>query len=143
MRDQLLLLSQARDFTGMPLLPVSWGEVFDKQSILEIKTKRVTEAPKRVHIERELSEVRLVIGSLSRFPELLPTLMDQLKCINETLWDVEDALRQAERSPVFDDASVQLARQVYLSNDRRAGLKREINVLLGSVLQEEKSYPAY
>ena len=142
-RDQLVLLSEARAFTRMPLLPVAWGEVFDKQSILKIKVERVTEAPKRVHIERELSEVRLAIGDLSRFPAQLPALIEQLKRVNEVLWDVEDALRQAERSQAFDDAFVQLARQVYLNNDRRADLKREINVLLGSVLQEEKSYAPY
>lgn len=154
-RDQLVLLTtaiepvaqsergQASDFTQMPLLPVSWGEVFDKLTILQIKIERISELSKRVHIERELSEVQSAIGNLARFPAQMPHLIDQLKRINDTLWDVEDALRQVERNQAFDDAFIQLARQVYIKNDRRALLKSEINALLGSALVEQKSYAAY
>lgn len=131
------------DYVTMPLLPVSWGEVFDKLSILDIKSERISDPDKRRNVERERDEIVAVVGDMDRFPPGLPALLVQLKATNAQLWDVEDGKRQAEREQRFDAHFIALARQVYIGNDRRAALKRDINTLLGSAIVEEKSYAAY
>lgn len=131
------------DYVTMPLLPVSWGEVFDKLSILDIKSERISDPDKRRNVERERDEIVAVVGNMDRFPPGLPALLVQLKATNAQLWDVEDGKRQAEREQRFDAHFIALARQVYIGNDRRAALKRDINTLLGSAIVEEKSYAAY
>lgn len=128
----------------MPQLPVAWGEVFDKLTILQIKAEKLQQdAAKLVNVNKERQEIEKVVGDLSRFPTDLPVLVQALKDINARIWDVEDAKRDCERRQCFDDSFVQLARQVYFSNDQRAVIKRQLNELLGSVLVEEKSYQAY
>ena len=119
------------------------GELIDKITILEIKTERITDPAKlgNVRIElKTLAEARdsTLVGS----PEL-DDLTKQLKMINEQLWDIEDDIRDCERDKDFGDKFVELARAVYKSNDKRAAFKRDINVLLGSHLVEEKSYSDY
>ncbi len=135
--------SKIETFTKMPLLPVAWGEVFDKLSILEIKMERISDPAKLQNVERERAEIAAVVGDLKRFPPALHALRVQLRAINAQLWDVEDGKRQAEREQRFDAHFVALARQVYVGNDQRADIKRQINALLGSALVEEKSYAAY
>ncbi|MEI8186549.1 MAG: DUF6165 family protein [Chlorobiaceae bacterium] len=131
------------DWPTMPLLPVSWGEVFDKLTILRIKAEKLADSAKLVNIELEKKEIKKVVGNMSRFPaELLP-LVDALQQSNERLWDVEDSKRNCERRQCFDEGFVQLAREVYFGNDQRAAIKRQINELLGSAIVEEKSYQAY
>ena len=127
----------------MPHLPVAWGEVFDKLTILQIKTDKLQDAAKLAHVNQERQAIEAVVGDMARFPVGLPALVRALKDINAQLWDVEDAKRDCERRQCFDDRFVQLARQVYLGNDQRAAIKRQINTLLGSALVEEKSYQAY
>ena len=127
----------------MPLLPVSWGEVFDKMTILQIKVEKFAGSLKRANVERELREIALVVGDFDRFPAELQPCMDELKRVNERLWNVEDSKRECERKHCFDDHFVQLAREVYFGNDKRAAIKRQINALLGSAIVEEKSYNAY
>ncbi len=127
----------------MPLLPVSWGEVFDKMTILQIKAEKFAGSEKLANVERERGEIGEVVGDLHRFPAELQPLIDALKKMNERLWDVEDGKRECERRHCFDDHFVQLAREVYFGNDQRAAIKRQINALLGSALVEEKSYNAY
>lgn len=134
---------QTNDWITMPLLPVSWGEVFDKLTILQIKAEKLTDANKLANVERERMEIEQVIGEMARFPADLPDLVQQLKTINTELWDVEDGKRDCERKQNFDDAFVQLARKVYFGNDKRAAIKRQINDLLGSAIVEEKSYQSY
>ena len=127
----------------MPLLPVSWGEVFDKLTILQIKAEKLNDLSKLSNVERERKEIGKVIGDINRFPAHLLLLVDELKGINERLWDVEDGKRDCERLQSFDNRFVQLARDVYFGNDQRAAIKRKINELLGSAIVEEKSYQAY
>lgn len=128
---------------AMPHLPVAWGEVFDKLTILQIKAEKLQDAAKLANVNKERHQIDQVVGDLTRFPASLPTLVQALKDINTQLWDVEDAKRDCERRQCFDERFVQLARQVYFGNDRRAAIKRQINALLGSALVEEKSYQAY
>lgn len=128
---------------AMPQLPVAWGEVFDKLTILQIKADKLQDAAKLAHVNQERQAIEAVVGDMARFPVGLPALVRALKDINTQLWDVEDAKRDCERRQCFDDRFVQLARQVYFGNDQRAAIKRQINTLLGSALVEEKSYQAY
>lgn len=128
---------------AMPQLPVAWGEVFDKLTILQIKTDKLQDAAKRANVNQERLAIEAVVGDMVRFPAGLPALVQALKDINTQLWDVEDAKRDCERRQCFDDGFVQLARKVYFGNDQRAAIKRQINELLGSALVEEKSYQAY
>lgn len=127
----------------MPILvPVSWGELLDKITILEIKTRRIEDSAKLANVGRELEALNAVVG-VGTLPDGAPVLIDQLRAVNEALWDVEDAIRDCERHKDFGARFVELARSVYHSNDRRAALKRDLNELLGSELVEEKSYQAY
>jgi hypothetical protein len=125
------------------LVPVSWGEVIDKITILEIKTERLTDPAKLVNVRKELAE--LVAVREREFPghSALAALSSELKKINEKLWVVEDEIRDCERAKDFSVKFVALARAVYVTNDERALLKRRVNELLGSALIEEKSYAPY
>jgi len=122
--------------------PVSAGELLDKITILRIKQQRISDAGKLVNINRELSALEQVAIDLLGDPALAD-LIAQLQHINETLWDIEDEIRDCERRQDFSDHFVQLARSVYLTNDRRSEIKRNINIACGSLLVEEKSYAAY
>lgn len=125
------------------LVPVSWGEVIDKITILEIKAERIADAAKLANITNELDE--LVAVREREFPAhvQLAVLAAELKAINEKLWVVEDDIRDCERAKDFGAKFVELARAVYYTNDERAAVKRKINDLLGSALVEEKSYQPY
>lgn len=127
----------------MPMLPVAWGEVFDKLTILEIKAERLSDAAKIANVEREKQEILRVVGDMSRYPAALPTLVAELREINGKLWDIEDGKRACERTQTFDAHFIELARAVYKGNDLRAEIKRKINDCLGSTLKEEKSHAAY
>ena len=119
------------------------GELIDKITILEIKSARITDAAKVENVRVELSTLENARDSaISASPELTD-LTAQLKAINEALWEIEDDIRDCERDKDFGEKFVELARSVYKSNDKRAALKRDINVLLGSRLVEEKSYSDY
>lgn len=128
---------------AMPQLPVSWGEVFDKLTILQIKAGKLQDAAQRANVIKEHLEIEAVIGDMACFPAQLPVLVQALKEINALLWDVEDGKRHCERQQSFGQEFVELARKVYFGNDQRAAMKRQINALLGSTLVEEKSYKAY
>jgi hypothetical protein len=122
----------------MPLVPVSWGELIDKITILEIKSHKVVDPAARANIEKELF---LLLEKARRpAPAKLFELQGALKAVNKALWDIEDDLRGKEVDGRFDDEFIALARSVYRHNDRRAALKREINELLNSGLVEEKLY---
>lgn len=126
-----------------PSLPVAWGEVFDKLTILQIKEIKLQDPAKRANVAHEKAEIERVVGDMDRFPEGLKALVDALRAINTGLWEVEDGKRDCERRQAFDAHFVQLARRVYFDNDQRAAIKRQINTLLGSAIVEEKSYQAY
>ena len=125
---------------AIPLLPVAWGEVFDKLTILEIKQAALRDEAQRANVARERAAIEAVIGERQRFPHGLQALVDALRQINLALWDIEEGKRACERSQCFDAHFVELARNVYLKNDQRAAIKRQINLLLGSGLVEEKSH---
>jgi hypothetical protein len=133
-------MQEKNSWTPMPLVPVSWGEVFDKITILQIKLARIQNPAKAANVEKELRSLSLIAGDVARFPAALPPLIEALRTVNSELWDIEEGKRQAEKSQTFDAAFIALARAVYIKNDRRAALKKEINLLLGSMIIEEKSY---
>ncbi len=120
-------------------VPVSPGELLDKISILEIKAQRIVDAEQRRFVDRELALLRERWEN-SGLNTDLDDLFDQLRQVNEQLWDIEDAIRESEKSKRFDDAFIALARSVYLANDKRAALKRLINERTQSPLREVKSY---
>lgn len=129
----------------MPQLraPVSVGELIDKITILEIKSERIKDADKLVNIKHELKALRTVWTKNKPADVDLTTPTAQLKDVNETLWDIEDRIRAKESRGDFDQGFIEIARAVYINNDKRAQLKREINLAVGSDLVEEKSYQAY
>lgn len=124
--------------------PVSPGELIDKITILEIKQERIKDVDKvkNVNLELELLE-SLWNGSVYQSSALVVKKRAELKFINEKLWAIEDDLRLKESKAEFDRDFIELARSVYLTNDRRASVKREINLEVGSKLIEEKSYQDY
>ena len=122
---------------------ISVGELFDKMTILEIKSERIDDAQKLENVWRELNALRFAFNeSVPMTPEL-EQLVQELKAANEALWETEDLIRDKEREQCFDDEFIALARAVYLQNDERCRTKRAINELLGSRLIEEKSYKPY
>jgi hypothetical protein len=124
------------------LLPTSIGDAVDKLTILEIKSERITDKTKRENVQKELA---LVSGELASLEGELNCkgLRASLKAVNAQLWDVEDTIREHERRQDFGEEFVRLARSVYRLNDQRAQLKREINLVCGSAIVEEKEYVDY
>jgi hypothetical protein len=127
----------------MPAVPVSWGEVIDKITILEIKEQRLSSPQAVANVRKELTVLNRAVAELKSAPAALNGLKQKLKTINEKLWDVEDNIRAKEAAKTFDPQFIELARSVYFSNDERARAKREINELLKSGLVEEKQYTSY
>jgi len=121
------------------LAPISVGELIDKITILEIKFEHITDSDKRENVARELITLTGILQDLEDLPNL-QSLSQQLSMINVELWHIEDAKRECERNQTFDEHFIHLARQVYIKNDLRAQIKREINTLCGSHIVEEKSY---
>jgi hypothetical protein len=122
-----------------PRAPVSWGELLDKITILEIKRERISSAAALANVVLELTLLKelarpvLGRGSVTR-------LLNRLKSVNARLWSVEDRIRMKEAAAEFDEEFIRLARSIYRTNDLRAALKRRVNAALGSELVEEKSY---
>ena len=124
-------------------VPVSVGEVIDKVTILEIKSNRIADTDKLRNIATELDALRpLVSGGVFDNDEVV-ALTDALRAVNGELWDIEDDIRAEEAAGRFGDRFIELARAVYVTNDRRAELKKKINLATGSELVEEKSYEDY
>lgn len=122
--------------------PVSWGELADKITILEIKAERIDDVGKRANVQRELDLLREKMALAPDRPGLAG-LVDGLRAVNLELWVIEDDIRDCERAKDFGAQFIALARAVYQTNDRRAALKKDINLLLGSGIVEEKSYKPY
>ena len=121
---------------AIPHIPVAWGEVFDKLTILDIKLLHLRSPSQQQSLQSERQAIEQAIGPRSRFPPGLDALVDALRALNQQLWHVEEGKRRCEREQCFDVHFVQLAREVYLKNDQRAVIKRQINDLLGSGLRE-------
>jgi peptidoglycan hydrolase CwlO-like protein len=124
-------------------VPISWGELVDKITILEIKMDRIKDAEKLVNINRELQSLRLIFEKGCSEPEKIGQVKAELREVNEKLWMIEDDIRKCEKEKDFSQRFIELARAVYINNDQRAAFKREINTILNSELFEEKSYEDY
>ncbi len=125
---------------GAALVPVSFGELVDKITILEIKSERIDDAGKLVNIRLELELLTTAFAGFCVLPPRAGELRAELRRINEALWEIEDQIRDCERNNDFGAKFVGLARRVYLTNDRRSAVKRQLNQLAGSAIVEEKSY---
>lgn len=124
-------------------VPVSPGEVLDKITILEIKAERISDAGKVANVKRELELLSASWLEAVDQDDTISRIHAQLKAINETLWEIEDDIRDKERAREFDQVFIELARSVYVTNDQRANAKKELNTYLGSEIVEEKSYQDY
>jgi hypothetical protein len=139
-----MTLSQSLSAGRQPILvEIAPGELLDKITILEIKAERITDADKLHNVRTELAALRAVRDRAIPASTGLEELTAGLRQVNETLWDVEDAIRLCDRNGDFGERFVVLARSVYRHNDRRTALKRRINELLGSAIREEKQYTSY
>jgi hypothetical protein len=123
--------------------PVSYGELIDKITILEIKSRRITDEAKLANVRNELDMLNATWANSAASQIDISDERARLLAVNEALWDIEDNIRLMERAQTFDAAFIELARSVYFRNDERAAFKREINQKLGSELVEEKSYQDY
>lgn len=119
------------------LVPVSFGELLDKIAILQIKSERMRDAAKLANVRNELSALETSWMAHPAAGHDIVRLRAELKAVNERLWVIEDDIRLKEQAQSFDDAFVQLARSVYIENDERARIKKEINLALGSAYVEE------
>jgi len=122
---------------------ISVGEFFDKITILEIKKKKIHDQEKLTNVNNELTELRNIEQTYNLENFQLNNLIKKLYNVNLELWDIEDKIRILEKSKSFDSEFIQLARSVYIKNDLRANLKKEINIKSKSNLIEEKSYEKY
>lgn len=124
-------------------VPVSFGELIDKITILEIKSERIEDPAKLANVRRELAALDATWRACPAGAIDIAAARAELKAVNERLWVIEDEIRLKEADQAFDAEFIRLARSVYFENDERARIKREINTALGSTLVEEKSYKDY
>jgi Family of unknown function (DUF6165) len=125
-----------------PAVPISWGELIDRITILEIKAERLHSASARANAAHELALLRDV-ELKAKAPPGLAALRAELVQVNRRLWQTEDDIRAKEASKTFDQDFIELARAVYRNNDKRSRIKRAISELLGSDIVEEKQYVDY
>lgn len=129
-------------------MSIGIGELFDKLTILEIKKEKISDPEKLKNIEKELEYINDMVTFLQKFDkkevaDYVQELIAKLKNVNEMLWSVEDDIREKERKQEFDHDFIILARNVYFNNDKRAEIKKLINLAYGSDFIEEKSYAKY
>lgn len=125
--------------TNIVSVPISIGELCDKYTILQIKAERIRDANKLIKIENEIQHLKPLIYQCKVSEDKL----NDLKMINEKLWDIEDKIRIKESHSVYDAEFIELARSVYITNDHRFELKSEINEVYKSDICEVKSYAKY
>jgi hypothetical protein len=135
-------MNQSQTAMQTPMIPAAWGEVIDKITILEIKNERITAPAALINVGKELALLAQAVTVVMAQPKIRQ-LKDDLKAVNQALWDIEDRLRDKERAQDFGAEFVELARSVYRLNDQRATLKKHINTELASEIVEEKSYRPY
>ena len=124
-------------------ISISYGELIDKITILEIKFDRIQDDSKRRNVELELATLTDAWLRASVDSDAIGPERERLKSINLSLWEIEDSIRHKEGQKSFDNSFIELSRSVYRTNDERATVKRVINEKLGSRLIEEKSYQPY
>jgi len=122
--------------------PISLGELIDKISILVIKEKKITDEKKNNLIHEELTLLNKTLNEIIN-NNAINNYLKQLIDVNSTLWKIEDEIRDCEKNKKFDQKFIELARSVYITNDRRAEIKLEINNKFGSKIVEVKSYTKY
>ena len=123
-------------------IEVSNGEIADKFSILIIKKSKIKDDVKLNNIEKEIDSIIPIFLKVVKKKEVHDKYLD-LEVVNKELWSIEDDIRECERQKDFGDKFIQLARSVYIKNDQRANIKKEINLLTNSGIVEEKSYESY
>jgi hypothetical protein len=123
-------------------IEISNGDIIDKLTILEIKLQHITNNQQHANINNEYEYIKDCTDNLMN-DSIIYDLYLQLKNINKELWDIEDKIRIKEKNKLFDSEFIELARQVYITNDKRAYIKKQINILSNSLFVEEKSYEAY
>ena len=129
-----------KDKSKKILSEISAGELLDKISILEIKLDNIQDKEKLVEINKEYKSLEETKKSNIEITESLQKLINQLKEINLKLWNIEEEKRKCEKNEDFGSNFIQLSRNVYINNDKRAKIKSDINKLLGSNIKEVKSY---
>ena len=125
------------------LTEISAGELLDKISILEIKLKNIKDKGSLIEIKKEYESLKKTKNLSFKITNDLQNLITQLKKINMNLWSIEDKKRMCEKNKNFGKKFIKLARNVYISNDKRANIKSKINKLLGSNIKEIKKYTNY
>ena len=126
-----------------PLIQISWGELFDKLTILKIKLTKLKDKNALWNVKTEHDQLIKIYNKNFLQNSNAKLLISDLKRINEKLWDIEDKIREKERNKTFDEEFIELARNVYMTNDQRSSIKRNINEIFGSKIIEEKSYSDY
>ena len=124
-------------------VPISPGELLDKITILQIKSERISDPAKVANVRTELEMLEKVWREAVEADAEIIALTQELKRINEALWEIEDDIRDEERNKRFGDRFIELARAVYVTNDDRANAKKKVNLHLNSTIVEEKSYQDY
>ncbi|HEY4293055.1 DUF6165 family protein [Luteibacter sp.] len=123
--------------------PVSYGELIDKMTILQIKLQEIRDEAKLANVRNELELLDATWRNDKASGIDIADETTRLLAVNQRLWKIEDDIRMKERAQAFDQEFIELARSVYFENDERAAIKRQINLKLGSTLVEEKSYQDY
>ncbi len=126
------------------LAEISVGELFDKITILNIKTQKIHDKEKLINIKNELNFLNNQVSSINvKDQDSLNQNINKLQSINEELWDIENQKRECEANKDFGEKFIQLSRDVHFKNDIRAKIKKEINLLTDSIIVEEKEYSKY
>ena len=121
-------------------IEVSNGEIVDKLTIIEIKLANISDEQKQINLKSEYDVLNQAVTLI--ISKEHPLYIELLE-INKKLWDIEDRIRELEKSRKFDEEFIRMARSVYFTNDQRSDIKRKINLLTNSSLFEEKSYEDY
>ena len=126
------------------LAEISVGELFDKITILNIKTQKIQDSEKLTNIKNELNFLNNQASNINvKDQESLNLNINKLQSINEELWDIENYKRECEANKDFGEKFIELSRNVHFKNDIRAQIKKEINLLTDSIIVEEKEYSKY
>ena len=123
--------------------PISLGELIDKISILQIKSQKIKGVKKQKLINNELKLLRATLVKVLGEEKKIKKYLNKLCIVNSILWEVEDKIRECERQKKFDKGFIDLARKIYITNDKRAKIKLEVNQKFGSQIVEVKSYKKY
>ena len=124
-------------------IKISYGELFDKISILEIKKTKLVNSDDIKNVTFELNILTDALNKSNIHIHNVNNLLNKLKKVNLQLWEIEDKIREKEKYSLFDDEFIELARSVYKTNDKRSKIKKEINIALKSEVIEIKSYQDY